>query len=65
MIQSHTSSLRDVTFTTKNIAVDFRPIFRSLQHVAHLRAIHLSFPFGPFVTSFGFISLSCDYFDRC
>lgn len=51
MIKSHSSSLRDVSFTANNIAVDLRPIFRSLQDVHRLQAIHLSFPFGPFVPS--------------
>ena len=49
MIQSHSSSLRDVSFTTKNTAIDLRRISQSLQHLPRLQAIHLSLPFGPVV----------------
>jgi len=50
-VKSHASSLRSVSFTTENAAVDPRPIFQSLQLLPCLRAIHLSFPFGPSVPS--------------
>lgn len=44
--KSHKSSLRSVTFKTKNAAVNLRPIFWSLRDLPCLQAIHLSFPFG-------------------
>ena len=51
VIRSHASSLRDVSFTTGNAAIDTRPIFQSLQALPGLQAIHISIPFGPFVPS--------------
>ena len=51
VIRSHASSLRNVSFTTGNAAVDTRPIFQSLQVLPGLQAIHISIPFGPFVPS--------------
>ena len=44
-IQSHASSLRNVSFMTQHAAINPQPIFQSLQNLPCLQAIDLSFPF--------------------